>query len=357
MATGGAGAGAPRRRSQPDLPRAARPRRRGGPPRVGAARGAARLPGRTGVRDSGDGDAVRDRARRGARAPDDRGRRERAGGGAGARGCAAHAAPRRRRCGGLVPERSDGCAQDFRRRSPGARAALPAPLAGRAARDDPPHRNARRVLPAGRRTRLARTLSAVLRAARRRERPRRLEAAARQLEQLLVARPRCVAGARRAGASAAGDALGAAVRREPLHPDRRARRRLRGSRLARPARPWECVGHVALVAARGRGRGGRRGAGCAPGARTTGAEPAAASPEASAAQAVQQAITGYRQQASLFASRQTGCADLARGLTDVDDAWLRYTLASPPAGTAQSGLAADVDQVEADFERSGCPRP
>ena len=86
-------------------------------------------------------------------------------------------------------------------------------------------------------------------------------------------------------------------------------------------------------------------------------EPAAAAPEASAAQAVQQAITAYRQQASLFASRQTGCADLARGLTDVDDAWLRYTLASPPAGTAQSGLAADVDQVEADFERSGCPRP
>src|SRR5205823_6667942 len=127
------------------------------------------------------------------------------------------------------------------------------------------------------------------------ELPRRVETAARQLEQLLVARPRCVAGARRAGASAAGDALGAAVRREPLHPDRRARRRLRGSRLARPARPGECVGHVALVA--------------------------------------------------------------ARGLTDVDDAWLRYTLALPPAGTAQSGLAAEVDQVEADFERSGCPRP
>ena len=94
-------------------------------------------------------------------------------------------------------------------------------------------------------------------------------------------------------------------------------------------------------------------------------EPAAVAPEATAGQAVQQAITAYRQQASLFASRQGACADLARALTDVDEAWLRYTLASPPAAagdsttpaTAQSGLAADVDQVEADFERSGCPRP
>src|SRR5207237_8844749 len=117
---------------------------------------------------------------------------------------------------------------------------------------------------------LARTVPAVLRAARRRQLPRRVETAARRLEQLLVARPRRVAGAHRAGASAAGDALGAAVRRGPLHPDRRARRRLR-SRLARPARPGECMGRVALVAARGRGRGGRRAAGRAPGARTTGA--------------------------------------------------------------------------------------
>ena len=71
-------------------------------------------------------------------------------------------------------------------------------------------------------------------------------------------------------------------------------------------------------------------------------------PEASATAAVRQAIAAYRQQA--------GCGDLARGLSAVDEAWLRYTLASPSA-TAGDSLAAAVDQVEADFERSGCPRP
>jgi hypothetical protein len=84
--------------------------------------------------------------------------------------------------------------------------------------------------------------------------------------------------------------------------------------------------------------------------------PPAVSPEATAAAAVRQAIAGYRQQASLFAGRQTACADLARGLSAVDETWLRYTLASPSAAAGDS-LAADVDQVEADFERSGCPRP
>src|SRR5256885_11272644 len=71
-------------------------------------------------------------------------------------------------------------------------------------------------------------------------------------------------------------------------------------------------------------------------------------PEAPAAAAVRQAIARYRQQA--------GCRDLARGLSAVDEAWLRYTLASPSAAASDS-LAAAVDQVEADFERSGCPRP
>ena len=76
--------------------------------------------------------------------------------------------------------------------------------------------------------------------------------------------------------------------------------------------------------------------------------------------AVRQAIAGYREQAGLFAANRTGCADLARGLTAVDDAWLRYTLAAGSGGgTAGAGdsLAAGVDQIEADFERSGCPRP
>jgi hypothetical protein len=84
--------------------------------------------------------------------------------------------------------------------------------------------------------------------------------------------------------------------------------------------------------------------------------PPVASPQTAAGAAVRQAIAGYRQQASLFAARRTACADLARGLTAVDDAWLRYTLAAPAAAGGDS-LAADVDQVEGDFERSGCPRP
>ena len=88
------------------------------------------------------------------------------------------------------------------------------------------------------------------------------------------------------------------------------------------------------------------------------AAPAASAPssQASAADSVRQAIAGYREQASLFAARRTACADLARGLTAVDEAWLHYTLAAPAAAGGDS-LAADVDQVEADFERSGCPRP
>ena len=80
------------------------------------------------------------------------------------------------------------------------------------------------------------------------------------------------------------------------------------------------------------------------------------SPEATTADSVRQSIAGYREQASLFAARRTACADLARGLTAVDEAWLRYTLAAP-SGAAGDSLAVDVDQVEADFERSGCPRP
>ena len=80
------------------------------------------------------------------------------------------------------------------------------------------------------------------------------------------------------------------------------------------------------------------------------------SPEATSADSVRQTIAGYREQASLFAARRTACADLARGLTAVDEAWLRYTLAAP-SGAAGDSLAGDVDQVEADFERSGCPRP
>ena len=88
-------------------------------------------------------------------------------------------------------------------------------------------------------------------------------------------------------------------------------------------------------------------------------------PEPAAAQAVRRAIDAYRLRESLVAKTQMTCDDLARGLADVDEQWLRYTLASPLASgpedttlaTPERRLAADVEAVEADFERSGCPRP
>src|SRR5207253_10679424 len=115
-----------------------------------------------------------------------------------------------------------------------------------AAIDGPGERGAGRLVPAGERTRLPRAVPAVLRAARRRELPRRLEAATRHVEQLLVARPGRVAGAVRADAGAAGDAVGAAVGRGPGHPDPRAPPRRPRVACAAPARERR----VALVAAR-----------------------------------------------------------------------------------------------------------
>ena len=96
---------------------------------------------------------------------------------------------------------------------------------------------------------------------------------------------------------------------------------------------------------------------------------AAPEPTAAAAvrrAAVRRAIAEYRSRESLLAKHRMTCDDLARGLADVDDQWLHYTLAAPGGGsgsedttlaTPEGRLAADVETVEADFERSGCPRP
>ena len=90
-----------------------------------------------------------------------------------------------------------------------------------------------------------------------------------------------------------------------------------------------------------------------------------AAPEPTGVQAVRQAIDEYRSRERLVANGRMTCDDLARGLADVDQQWLHYTLASQPAAapedttlaTPQGRLAANVEAVEADFERSGCPRP
>jgi proteasome lid subunit RPN8/RPN11 len=73
------------------------------------------------------------------------------------------------------------------------------------------------------------------------------------------------------------------------------------------------------------------------------------------AEPVRRAIDAYRQRATLFAAGQMTCADLAPGLADVDDEWLRYVKAAPPI--PDRTLATDVEGVEDDFERTGCPRP
>lgn len=86
--------------------------------------------------------------------------------------------------------------------------------------------------------------------------------------------------------------------------------------------------------------------------------PAAASPESLAAHGVALALDAYRERASLFASRRMTCVELAQGLADVDDRWLDYTLVAPRADVPEdTTLAAQVEAVESDFERSGCPRP
>ena len=98
----------------------------------------------------------------------------------------------------------------------------------------------------------------------------------------------------------------------------------------------------------------------------TGSPPAAAAPapDIVAATAVRRAVDAYQLRGTLFANHQMTCADLATGLAAVDAAWLAYTLTSPAAApgdtgvaTPARGLAADVQQVEDDFERSACPRP
>jgi hypothetical protein len=100
-----------------------------------------------------------------------------------------------------------------------------------------------------------------------------------------------------------------------------------------------------------------------PAADTALAHPPPPPSEAALADPVRRAIDAYRLRAKLFANHQMTCDDLAHGFADVDEQWLHYTLAAPPTMLSDSAasppgtLAADVDEVEADFERSGCPRP
>lgn len=83
------------------------------------------------------------------------------------------------------------------------------------------------------------------------------------------------------------------------------------------------------------------------------------------AEPVRQAIEAYKVRARLFADHEMTCKGLARGLEALDAHWVTYSLRHRPAGaggdarpvTVDAALTQQVDQIEDDFRRTGCPRP
>ena len=76
------------------------------------------------------------------------------------------------------------------------------------------------------------------------------------------------------------------------------------------------------------------------------------------------AISAFTMRASMFDTRRMPCSGLARGLTQVEDAWLTYNMArkdlmtvDPMRDSRDKGLYSDVRTVEVRFERSSCTRP
>jgi proteasome lid subunit RPN8/RPN11 len=76
-------------------------------------------------------------------------------------------------------------------------------------------------------------------------------------------------------------------------------------------------------------------------------------------------VTAFGVRARLFDGRKMVCADLARGLVEVEERWTAYTaaraVASATVDAAQVAtdqrLHTDVNAVEQRFARTGCPRP
>lgn len=77
------------------------------------------------------------------------------------------------------------------------------------------------------------------------------------------------------------------------------------------------------------------------------------------------AIASFSLRVGMYDSRRMPCAGLARGLAQVEDAWLAYNVAHKDMLTTfdssrdarDKSLYADVRAVEVRFERSSCPRP
>jgi hypothetical protein len=77
------------------------------------------------------------------------------------------------------------------------------------------------------------------------------------------------------------------------------------------------------------------------------------------------AISAFSMRANMYETRRMPCSGLARGLTQVEDAWLGYNMArkemltasDPGRDARDKSLYADVRTVEVRFERSSCKRP
>ena len=77
------------------------------------------------------------------------------------------------------------------------------------------------------------------------------------------------------------------------------------------------------------------------------------------------ALTAFSLRGGMYDTRRMGCAGLARGLEQVEDAWLAYNVArkvtlafNDSAREARDqSLFAEVRAVEVRFERSSCTRP
>ncbi len=77
------------------------------------------------------------------------------------------------------------------------------------------------------------------------------------------------------------------------------------------------------------------------------------------------AVDAYELRARFFDGRKMTCADLARGLVDLEERWTAYSAARAAAAGAldsarnarDHALDADVGAAERRFERSACPRP
>jgi hypothetical protein len=92
------------------------------------------------------------------------------------------------------------------------------------------------------------------------------------------------------------------------------------------------------------------------------ARPAARSQLEALADTLEQAVEAYATRAQFFEAQQMTCADLAQGLVQLEEQWVRYSLERrvQPDGIASSrdeALAARVADVERQFSTSGCSRP